>query len=97
MLCTQIVAGEHRPSTHASVRRARARILSRLCKCDYMCYDRIYEEDRCVTQALDYSYAIYQPAFMVKACVLTANSLCACMYAYLNARVCISVCVYVYT
>jgi len=70
--------------THGSLdsiahRPTRAQTYDHLCECAHSCTHttgiRIHQEARVVvSQALDYSYAIHQPVFMVKACVLTATS-----------------------
>jgi len=79
-ICTRIV-GEHRPSTHASASCTIVRV--RVCAS----YTRSHTKSHRYSQALDYSYAIHQPAFMVKACVLTASNCVhvCCMCAWTHA------------
>lgn len=72
------IVGEHRPSTHAS--SSCTIVHARVCRSHT-------RRGIVVSQALDYSYAIHQPVFMVKACVLTATSsvhVC-CVFVYMCA------------
>jgi len=76
------IVGEHRPSTYASSS------YTIVCVCMPRSHTR---RGIVVSQALDYSYAIHQPVFMVKACVLTASSnvyvycivLCICVHVWI--------------
>lgn len=78
---SSVTRGAHGSLDSIAHRPTRARVCVFACVHTHvgMHDDHVREKSSLCRTALDYSYAIHQPAFMVKACVLCWLHVCACI------------------